>query len=538
MRRVGFVALFIVTGASCATVDSNRNTPVAGATPAESHFRLAEMRPAETKGPPSPPAPPRATTAQTQPASPAMDDWLTAASSDGVVRLDEALSHPAGAEGDVFPAAFDDLPVPPGPSPDGTGANAIALPAAGPGLTLDQAIHMAFAANPTIAEAEYSVRRSQGEWTQTGLKPNPTVYYIASEVGNEDQPGQQGVYVQQSIPTGNKLELNRAVASGDVSSARAEAEAQRLRVRTDVQARFYGALGAQRLVQIAEQTEQNAQKSLDATRRLQEAGESTRADVLLAEAIFQRSGVSRQEAEARARGEWRRLAAMLGSPDLPPQPLVGALDTERRPDEFEMIWMRLRATSPELRRASARIARARARIGRERAQNVPDIDAQLALQQDTATDYTLGYAQIGIMLPVHQRNQGAIAAAHAEYCREIKEYERLELNLRDRLAQSVRDAEVAAQQVETYGQKVVPASEEGLGLIREGYARGEFDVLRLVSAQQTYADALREYVQAQIDLQTSLASLDGLLLSGGLDEPGQPQGVGTPDTLIDVPKAQ
>ena len=74
-------------------------------------------------------------------------------------------------------------------------------------------------------------------------------------------------------------------------------------------------------------------------------------------------------------------------------------------------------------------------------------------------------------------------------------------------------------------------------LIREGFP-SEFDVLRLVSAQQTYADALREYVQAQIDLQTSLASLDGLLLSGGLDEPGQPQGVGTPDTLIDVPKAQ
>jgi cobalt-zinc-cadmium efflux system outer membrane protein len=218
--------------------------------------------------------------------------------------------------------------------------------------------------------------------------------------------------------------------------------------------------------------------------------------------------------------------------------LVGGLETARRPEEFEAIWLRVRSTSPELREASARVARARARIARENAANIPDIDAQLALQHDQATNYTIGSAQIGFMVPVHQRNQGAIAAAQAEYCREVKSYERLELDLRDRLAQAVRDAEVAAQQVETYGEKVVPAAEEGLRLIREGYERGEFDVLRLVTAQQVYADALREYVQAQIDLQRALAVLDGVLLTGGLNQPNQPKGTDTPDTLTEIPKAQ
>lgn len=406
------------------------------------------------------------------------------------------------------------------------------------GLTLEQAIGMAMAANPSIAEADYAVRRSQGEWTQMGLRPNPVAGYMATEVGQEDQIGQQGVFGQQTIVTGDKLSLNRAVSAGDISTARAEAEAQRLRVRADVQSRFYEALGAQRLIEIADRTEQNAERSLEATRRLQEAGETTRADVLLAEAVFERSGVSTQEAQARERGAWRQLAAMMGQPNMPPARLEGELETERRPEEFESIWLRVRSTTPELRRASARIARARARIGREQAANVPDIDAQLAVQQDAATNYTVGTAQIGIMLPIHQRNQGAIAAAQAEYCRAIKAYERLELDLWDRLAQQVRDAEVAAQQVETYGEKVVPAAEEGLTLIREGYERGEFDVLRLVNAQQVYAEALREYTQAQIDLQRSLVGLDGLLLSGGLTEPAPPQGVDTPDTLTEVPKAQ
>lgn len=538
MRRAGLAACLLFAGTSCATVDANRQTPVAEAAAAGSHFRLvAADGPARTRGPAAAPAPPPVTVRVAEVKVAESDPKERSHSANRDVRLGEAdhSQAPLPSTPEVLPAAFDDAPVPP-PAPLANGP--VAAEPTGPGLTLEQVIDMALAANPTIAEADYSVRQSQGEWTQIGLRPNPTVYYIASEVGQEEQPGQHGVYVQQSIPTGGKLGLNRAVSSGDIAAARAEAEAQRLRVRADVQVRFYEALGAQRLVEIAGQTESNAERSLEATRQLEEKLEASRADVLLAEATFERAGVSRREAEARARGEWRRLAAMIGSPDLPPQPLVGPLETGRRPDEFELVWLRVRSSSPELRRAAARVARARARIGRERAQNVPDVDAQLALQQDTATNYTIGYAQLGIMLPVHQRNQGAIAAAQAEYCREVKEYERLELDLRDRLAQSVRDAEVAAEQVETYGEKVVPSAEEGLGLIREGYERGEFDVLRLVTAQQTYADALQEYVQAQVDLQTALAALDGLLLTGGLAEPTPPQGVDTPDTLTDVPKAQ
>ena len=65
---------FVVTGASCATVDSNRGTPVADVAAPESHFRLVEA---------SPPRPPAAPVAKTEATSPAKKDWLTEASSDG-----------------------------------------------------------------------------------------------------------------------------------------------------------------------------------------------------------------------------------------------------------------------------------------------------------------------------------------------------------------------------------------------------------------------------------------------------------------------
>lgn len=459
---------------------------------------------------------------------------------------------PPGAPADVRHATWQGTtpPAPPAPAPVDDGAAMPPAPANGPapldpapaanasGLTLDAAIGMAIAANPTLGSAQHAVQRSQGEWTQVGLYPNPVVGYMASEIGQDDQVGQQGIYAQQMIPLGDKLRLNRAVSSGDIAVARAAADAQRLRVQTDTQTRFYEALGAQEIVEIALRTEQYGEKSLEATRRLEEAGESTKADVLLAVTSYQQLRVARQQAEARAEAAWRQLAVMMGRPEMAPMPLVGELETARRPDDFELLWQRVRSTSPELQAASARVARARSRIAREQATVIPDIDAQLAIQQDASTNHTVGSAQIGFMLPVHQKNQGAIAAAQAEYCRQVKEYERIELDLRDRLVAAVRDAEVAARQVETYGESIVPAADEGLSLIRQGYEGGEFNVLRLVTAQQTYADSLREYVQAQTDLQQALAVLDGVLLTGGLEQPTAPQGVDTPDSLTEIPKAQ
>src|SRR5690606_40256375 len=121
------------------------------------------------------------------------------------------------------------------------------------GLTLHQAISTALSRNPTLPEAAASVRRLQAERAQSGFCPNPTVGYIASEVGNEVRAGQQGIYIGQTFVTADKLDHNRAVASGGVSFAQAQVEAQRLRVVTDTTILFYEALGVQRLLEIARQ---------------------------------------------------------------------------------------------------------------------------------------------------------------------------------------------------------------------------------------------------------------------------------------------
>lgn len=526
MRIVGLTSLLLIFGASCTTTGSGRSQ-VASTAIDNSHFRVAGTATA-----------PATDFEQRKKLRPEASSLKKATPSVVTAAADPDLPTEAA---ETHLVAFQETPPPPAPNPESSETlqeieDAPSEP--GQGLSLSEAISIALSANPTLPEAVASLRRTQGEWAQSGFYPNPTAGYAASEVGNEGAAGQQGVYFGQTFVTASKLDLNRAVAAGGVAFAEAQAEAQRLRVTTDTTVRFYEALGAQRLVTIAQRIEENASQSLDATRSLYEAGEANRADVLQAQAVSERSGVSVRQAKANADAAWRRLAVMLGQPNMLRRPLVGELETEHLPEDFEAVWLRIRSTSPELAAASARVARTRARISREQAQAVPDVDSQNIVQYDTNTGYAVVGLQWTVPVPINHKNQGSIAAAQAEHVRACHEYQRTELELRDRLAEAFRNIETASEQVETFREKVIPAAEESLELIRNGYRRGEYDVLRLITAQQSYADASAEYVQSLIDLRTSVARVDGLLLTGGLDEPPAPEQVGGFGGLADTPRAE
>jgi cobalt-zinc-cadmium efflux system outer membrane protein len=414
-----------------------------------------------------------------------------------------------------------------------------AEPIADGGLTVDTAVSLALACNPTIAEAAAAVRQMEAQWAQSGYYPNPIVYYVGSNLFNgQGNPGQHGVYVQQAVVTADKLRWNRAVVSGDIGDARAQLEAQRLRVQVDATLRFYETLGADRLVAISTQIHDNAERGLSATRDLFNAGQATRADVLQAEVTFNQAVVSLRQAEIAAESARRQLAAVMGRTDLIDVRLAGDFGAPPDLDDFETAWQRLRATSPDLRSASARVARYRARIGREQAERVSDVDAQFSIQQDLQTNYPVGYAQVGMALPFHHHNQGAIAAAQQELVRACREYDRRELALRSRLAASYQQIESARTAVERYQASILPAAAENLELTRAGYSRGEFDLLRLLIAQRTFAETNIQFVNAQVQLRSAAAQTQGLLLTGGLNEPPAPQGAGGFGAISTTPKAQ
>ena len=176
--------------------------------------------------------------------------------------------------------------------------------------------------------------------------------------------------------------------------------------------------------------------------------------------------------------------------------------------------------------------RARWALQRECAGRVPNIDTLASVRYDTSTQSTIAGVSIGMPLPVFDRNQGNIRRAQAELIDAEQEVQRLELQLRNRLAAAFQRYENARQQVERYSQNVLPTAKESLDLIVAGYRQGEFPYLTLLTAQRTYFRVNLTYLESLRDLRTSTIAIEGLMLSGGLGPEGGSDGTQAPNQAL------
>lgn len=405
----------------------------------------------------------------------------------------------------------------------------VPLPVTGPvvrsaGLSLADLEGMALGRNPALAEARSQVAVAQGRWLQVGLPPNPQLGYLGTEIGNDGRAGQQGMFVEQQVITGGKLQLNRQVAQAEVVGRSQTLNAQQLRVITDVRQRFYD-------VQVADRTRQFTSRLLtvenDAVSTIQallDAQETNRVTLLQAQVEAERAQITHTNAENRYQAAWRSLAAVVGEPALGPQPLQG--DPEQLPPwiSWEESLTTILMSSPQLAAAQARVEQARWAIRRARAEPVPDLFLQGAAQYDSATEDAMAGAQIGLPIPIINRNQGGISAAVAELSAAQAAVARLELALQQRLAVVYERYANAAQQVQRYQETMLPRADDSLELIRTGYRAGEFDYLTLLTAQRTFAQVNLSYLESLRELRNAAAEIEGLLLTDALGAPGTNEG--------------
>ena len=413
--------------------------------------------------------------------------------------FEQAVEEPT-AESDVTEQA--DFEVIPLPSPSG--------------LTLEALEQMAMGANPSIAQAAARVRALQGKWCQVGLAPNPTVGYLGSEIGNDGQAGQQGAFAGQQFITGGKLRLNRAVVAAEIQQAEQVLAAVQFRVRTDVRQVFYLALVAQQRVEMAQELVRINAEAVAASQDLVNAEEIPLAGLLQTEVEHQNAVILLRTARNKQTATWRQLSATVGNTELPPQPLAGDATQLPTVQEWESELERLTSSSPEVSEALANIERARRALARACVEAVPDVDTQVGVQYDDATSDTIAGVQVGLPLPLWNRNQGGIRQARAEVSEANRNLQRVELDLKRRLAQTYQENADARTRAETYSQDILPRAERTLELVQQGYKLGEVGYLDFLAAQRTFSRTNLAYVDALESIWQSTIRIEGLLLEGSL----------------------
>lgn len=408
-------------------------------------------------------------------------------------------------------------------------------------LTLAELEHIALERNPTLSQAEAEIGAAQGRAKQAGLLPNPTIGYSADEVsrGPVIRGGEHGIFAEQTIPLGGKLRLSRRVFEREATQAEALRDLQRQRIVNDVRILYYSALAAQRRVEVHENLVNLAAEAVGVSRQLYNTGAADQPDVLASEIEAREMQLAHETAQNDRFRVWRRLAAFVGDPALStPRPLEGSIDAPIPELQRDVILQQVLRDSPEVKAARAAVERADAALTRARREPVPDLvlrgGPRYNREQLEANGQPVGWEaafDVGLTIPLFNRNQGAVAESRAELGRAQQEVGRLELSLQSRVADAFDEYLTNVRRAESYRTEIVPRAEQSFRLYLARYREMAAAYPQVLVAQRTLFQASEEYLNAAEAAWIASLQLQGLLLEGGLDAPmrvGEPMGTAGP----------
>lgn len=402
---------------------------------------------------------------------------------------------------------------------------------------------IALARNPTLRQAAAQLDAARSRAFQAGLYPNPTVGYVAEQIGapgaerptsggiitrGSPSPGElQGGFVQQEFVTGGKLRLSRAKFAEEATAAEFRADAQRLRVVNGVRIRYFEVLAAERLIAIHRELLAINDDAVRTTEELVNVGQANEPDLLQAKVEARRARVALRNAENRYRGSWENLVSMVGAPEYRPTPLdVTALEAPAMPLDFDSTLANLLRCSPEMKAALAEIRRSQVMVKRERVEPIPNVTVQAVVGRNYEVNTTTAGIQASIPLPLWNRNQGTIREAQADLARDHAELDRVALSLRHRLAGAATRFEDAYQSVEDFRTESLPLARRAFEVQSANFRQRRAAYPQVLVAKRTYFDLNKDYVQSLLELRRAEVEIGSMLLTDGLAVPDSPTSQG------------
>ena len=417
-------------------------------------------------------------------------------------------------------------------TPVASSAQPSSLQSPNPPTTLADLERLALEGNPTLAQAEAAIRAAEGRRVQAGLMPNPIIGYAGEELAFRaiGEKSEHLGFIEQTIPLGGKLSKSRRIFAQEKAQSEQDAVAQRQRILNGVRILYYRALGAQQLVEVRTQLAKLAREAVKITSELFNVGQADRPDAVQIRIEAQRAELDLMMAENDRDQVWQELAAVIGNPFLKPVLLAGELEKGLPILDQAALLDQLLAGSPEIKRAQAGVERAKASISRAKAEVAPDLfvrgglgynrellEKEIPNARRTGPEASV---EIGLRIPLWNRNQGGIAAASAELEMAEREVRRIELMLRARFAGSFRTYLNALRVATRYEQQIVPEAQSAYDTYLRNFRGMAAAYPQVLIAQRTLFQVRAEYVEALVNTWQNAVLLRGYLLNGALDAPG------------------
>ncbi len=406
---------------------------------------------------------------------------------------------------------------------------AIAQPDGAP-YTLADLEARAEASHPSLTASAAAVARTRAESEQAGAWMNPTIGYTAEEVrpGGVIRGGEQGFFIEQVIPLGRKLRLQRAALVEQGRVADAELTATRARVKARVQSAFAGVLAADERLAARSRLATLLEEGVRIAQQLYNVGIADRPDLLEAEAESARAALAVTRAKLAREAAWAELAAAVGEPLLPIRPLSGSLETLPVLADRERLRAEIVAGHPDLAAARARVGQAEAQLGRAKRETAPDLVVRGGLlynrelfERSSSGDVRAvgweGSAEVGVTVPLWNRNKGGVAAANAEIEVARAGVRVVEQSLEARFALAWASREDALASVDAYRKAILPRAEEAYRLYLAKYKEMAAAYPQVLAARRGLLDATADSVDALEQAWRQTVQLQTLMGQGDMN---------------------
>lgn len=396
------------------------------------------------------------------------------------------------------------------------GANPQPLPGPeGRPLTLADLQHLALTNNPNLRQAAADVEAKRGALIQAGLYPNPIVGFQQGNSPTNATPGYQGPFVEQTIVTAGKLKLAQASAAIELQNAELALKKAQFDLATQVRAGYFAVLVAQADIQakraLARFTDEIYRIHVEQVRAAQAAAyEPLQMRVL---ALQARGDLV--QARNRYISAWKQLAATLGLPALPPTELAGRVDMPMPRYQYDRVLLHVLGRHTDVLTARNNVEKARYDLRRAQVAPIPDVDVQLYVQKDfTAPPFSISpTVQVGVPVPVWDRNQGNIKSAQAQLLRAVEDSHQVRINLTARLAEAFERYENNRVLLDYYRNHIVP---DQVRSYRGSFERHQqepdrVDFGEVVNSQQTLAASINTYIRTLGEMWSAVVSVADLL---------------------------
>lgn len=391
-----------------------------------------------------------------------------------------------------------------------------------PILTLEQAISMALADNPSLAQIKARSEAMAAIPLQEGSLPDPTLNFGALNLPTANGLNLQKedmtmleVGISQPIPFPGKLALREKAATFEAEAAAHTVEEARLQLARDVNIHWWQLMFVHRSLLIISDTEQQLKQLARIADTQYRVGKGLRQDVL--SALLAQTRLTKEKAQhlAMHRAELARLNALLNRPadhavHLPDAVDVHLPDIGSAPD----LQAQSEKSRPRLAERKNAIDAAQSRLELAEKDYYPDftVGTAYAFRQNTPDGQSrsdFASVQLSMTLPIYtgRKQAKAVNQRQSELLKERYALEEAHREIQTEINAALALYQGSLEQFELLKNDMLPLAQQNIAASLSAYQVGKADFQSVIQAQNAWFDYQTQYWQALAEAHQALAQL-------------------------------